>query len=518
MDPITEKLKLSYEEVPYDSLPHRKSHPDHLAAMAALCDIDAPPVDTARVLEIGCASGGNLLPIAEVLPNATLLGVDLSPRQIDAGQQAINEIKLQNVELRCLNLMDFPADVGEFDYIIAHGVYSWVPLPVRVKLLEVCRRHLSPNGIAYISYNTFPGWRYRQVAREMMLYAAEGAATQAERIKRGREFLALVANLILDGGPTRDALRSMEKGIAEFRDRYLAHDHMAEVNEPCYFSDFVRDAAGHGLRYLRDSEAEADQWHRLPGAAQEGISKLTADPVSREQYADFFVVRAFRSSLLCRADAIAKTRGKLIQKLFVASNQPETPLGNDAQGKPVIQFGTAPFKVGVSDPGAIAVLRELRNAWPSALPFSQLAETLSRNSPEYSDAKKAVDALIYLLQTYHRFVIIELFSRPWNEIAPVPPTWPRITRYARWQAENSPMVTTLRHQGMALDAPNRMLLSLLDGTRDLDALVQAVSKQLSSADEMNWPGDSLQRLSEIVRSGLKHFATHSLLIHTGEAS
>src|ERR1043165_5096540 len=120
----------------------------------------APP-NHCRVLELGCASGGNLIPMSLSWPGSRFVGIDLSRRQIRDGQEMIREIGLNNVDLVCQSILDVPRELGTFDYILCHGVYSWVPPDVQNKILEICRDHLQAQGVAYVSYNTFPGWHAR---------------------------------------------------------------------------------------------------------------------------------------------------------------------------------------------------------------------------------------------------------------------------------------------------------------------------------------------------------------------
>ena len=85
-----------------------------------------------RVLELGCASGGNLIPMAMDFPDSEFLGIDLSARQIEAGKVHLANLKPRNIELRAASIMDVDAGYGQFDYIICHGVFSWVP-PARCR-------------------------------------------------------------------------------------------------------------------------------------------------------------------------------------------------------------------------------------------------------------------------------------------------------------------------------------------------------------------------------------------------
>src|SRR5262245_16820704 len=169
---MSDALLTSYEEVPYESKPIPGSHPDSLATMAILCGMQPPPIDRCRVLELGCAAGGNLLPMAQTVPDGRFVGIDLSPRQVADGQALIDALGLTNLELRALSILDVGEDFGTFDYIICHGVFSWVPREVQDKILAICRRHLAPNGVAYVSYNTYPGWHLRGMVRDMLTYHA----------------------------------------------------------------------------------------------------------------------------------------------------------------------------------------------------------------------------------------------------------------------------------------------------------------------------------------------------------
>ena len=155
----------SYDRVPYDSKPFPQTHPDRLATMASLFGLKPPLVDTAQVLELGLAGGGNLIPMAVALPDSHFVGIDLSPRQVDEGVRVVERLGLTNIELRAQDILDLGEDLGVFDYILCHGVYSWVPASVQEKILEIHARHLAPGGIGYISYNAYPGWHLRGVVR-----------------------------------------------------------------------------------------------------------------------------------------------------------------------------------------------------------------------------------------------------------------------------------------------------------------------------------------------------------------
>ena len=229
----------SYDVVPYISVPTPPSHPDRIAVVARLFGMPPPDPQTARVLELGCASGGNLLPLAETLPGGTFVGVDLSRRQIQTGQQLIAAAGLKNATLEQQSILDFDAETGSFDYIIAHGLYSWVTDNVQQKIWELCRDLLSPQGIAYISYNTYPGWHLQGMLRDLLLYRTRNTADPHLRIRQSRQLLEKLSAAF---GKANNVYASMLHAHVEVlrkqHDPFLFHDHLEAHNTPLYFHEF----------------------------------------------------------------------------------------------------------------------------------------------------------------------------------------------------------------------------------------------------------------------------------------
>jgi SAM-dependent methyltransferase len=158
----------SYDDVPYPDWVHPATHPDLLAVVAALFGMSPAPPDRCRVLELGCAGSTNLIALAETLPESRFVGIDLASRHIAAGQQKVRALGLTNVELRAMSLVNVGEAFGRFDYILCHGVYSWVPAEVREKILAVCSANLVPQGVAYVSYNCYPGWHARGAGDDVL--------------------------------------------------------------------------------------------------------------------------------------------------------------------------------------------------------------------------------------------------------------------------------------------------------------------------------------------------------------
>src|SRR5262245_52314846 len=172
----------TYESVHYPGQAHPETHPDRLATLATVFGLKPAPVEKCRVLELACGDGLNLVAMAAGLPQSEFLGLDLAEKPLEHGRSAIAALGLKNISLRAQDLLQAPGDVGQFDYIVAHGLYAWVPPEVRDKALALCRAHLAPQGIAFVSYNTYPGSHLREMVRKMMLFQIRTVADPDQQI------------------------------------------------------------------------------------------------------------------------------------------------------------------------------------------------------------------------------------------------------------------------------------------------------------------------------------------------
>lgn len=299
---VENNTKNTYDETPYVSYPYAQSSPAHLMTMAKLFSLETPDLRTAKVLELGCATGGNLIPHALNYPDASFVGVDLSKVQVDEAQKQIKELGLNNVELKCMSITDIDEKFGEFDYIICHGVISWVPDFVREKIFDVCAKNLSKKGVAYISYNTLPGWNMVRTIRDMMLYHTRGFDNPKEKVNQSRLLLDFV-NDALEGveTPYAKVLKSEAELLSGQNDYYLRHDHLEEDNKQYYFEEFMQVAGSKGLKYLSDASLSTMYLGNLPQKAADKLNELN-DIVRTEQYMDFITNRRFRSTMLVHRD------------------------------------------------------------------------------------------------------------------------------------------------------------------------------------------------------------------------
>lgn len=303
----TDPTRESYEALPYERLVHRFTHPERIARTARLRGFEPAPVSTARVLELGCASGDNLVGLAYGLKDASFVGVDLSVRQIEAGQRRVADLGLGNVFLRVGDLRDVDESWGAFDYVLAHGVLSWVPEPVRMRLFEVCRERLSSAGVAFVSYNALPGWRFRRLVRDVLLAGAASAQDPRERTRLSRERLALVAANVIDAAsPWGRYLAARQKELEQESDADLLHDYLEDQNEAFSLRNVVDRAAEAGLAYLGDAQEPYVTEEPTPQVRR--ALEALPDEIACEELLDVLRERTLRQSLFVHAGGPARHR------------------------------------------------------------------------------------------------------------------------------------------------------------------------------------------------------------------
>ena len=318
-----------YDQVPYPNLSFTQTHPDRLATLATLLGMNPPPVERCRVLELGCAVGGNLIPMAQGLPESEFVGIDLSARQIAEGQATVSVLGLDNVTLERLNILDVGDDLGQFDYIIAHGVYAWVPRVVQDKILDICRQNLSSNGVAYVSYNTYPGWHMLKAIRDMMRYHTRQISEPQTRVTEARAFVDFLAKSVsTEDTPHSSFLNAYvnfyQHEIKRSRlksDALLTHDELAEINDPLYFHQFAERVEDCGLQYLADANFQAMLVDNLPSDVSAALRQMAQNTIELEQYMDFLRNRTFRETLLCHREIQlnGSPRPECLANFYVAS-------------------------------------------------------------------------------------------------------------------------------------------------------------------------------------------------------
>jgi methyltransferase-like protein/SAM-dependent methyltransferase len=519
MTTLIERIGSTYDTVPYTSHAFPFSAPEHLRAVAYLFGLDAPAPQIARVLELGCAAGGNLIPFAVRHPDAQVVGIDLSPVQIEAGQRTVEAMGLRNVRLIQGNIGALEAGLlgegAQFDYILCHGVYSWVPDEVREAILRACGALLAPDGVAHVSYNTYPGWKAKEIVRDAMLLRGGDRATAAEQLAYARGMIEFLHEMAPAESVLGKVMADHIDMIRDGQDSYLAHEYLELCNAPCYFRDFVGAARGHGLEYLGDAVV-ASMFAKNYGerAAQALLGECGGDQVVLEQLMDFVGNRTFRQTLLVHAERAAGIRYQLDSNRIAGLHVAGHYVATDEAHEHWTYFKGSAVTTGTSS--SRRAIELLNAAWPATVPVSALIDGL----PE-DDAQRVLFFLGELIAgnaVQFRRDVLAAHAR-----AECPQVRASLRALAELAGTTPVQLFNEWHMPVTPGALERFLLPRIDGRSDAGQLAAAVADgiregvlSLSRDDQpVLDPDDIAASAGTLTLQALEWFARHSMLAPEG---
>jgi methyltransferase-like protein/trans-aconitate methyltransferase len=437
------------------------------------------------VLELGCGDGGNALSIAASLPGAEVVGVDAAASAVARGSALAGAAGLRNVSLRVGDFESVAAggDLGSFDYVVAHGVYSWVPPAARVALLAATADCLASAGIAFLSYNAYPGSYLRDMARDVLRYHLHDVEDPQARLAGAHELMRTIV-AIEEPSPYARVLREQLERMLQYSEALLFHDDLADVSTPFYLHEVIEHAERHGLRFLAEADLHESLMRDVPDGAVALMEGLPDEAVVREQYLDFFKNRMFRQTLLCRAEVPVRRAlddGALTRLAISSAARSEGMTLDGAE-----TFATPEgYSMTTSEPLVLGAMAALAAAAPGAVAFADLAVAACAAAGPDAPAELVEARLreVLLEASLARVVILHGCAPP---VAARAGERPLASPLVRAQAAaGAPVVSSLLHTnvrvGEGLDAA---LLPLLDGTRDRAALRAAVGAQAASLAEI----------------------------------
>jgi SAM-dependent methyltransferase len=438
-----------YDDVRYSNYPYAQTHPDRLATLATLHGLEPPDPFHGRVLEIGCGAGGNLMAMVAATPGLRALGIDLAARRIVEGQTAAADVGLKNLTLRHSDVRELTdGHLGEFDYVVAHGIYGWVPSDASDAVLATIAASLAPTGIAYVSYNAQPGGYFRRMLRDAGLWHARGVTTPLERAEKAQELYRFLTKRRATPDDEYGALLERELPPLANGPLYrLVHDDLSEFWQPVWFAQFATHAARHGLAYVGEADLCDLRTARLPEEIESEAWQLAdGERIAYETYADLLTARHFRQSVLCRGDldvTITPAPERTMRLHWAARPNADAP------------------EAGL----LAAAFARLDAERPRAVPFEDLRAAL------HSDP----DLLGRALLDGVRQECLIPHAGPLRAATKAGPR-PVASGLARWQAAQGADMTSLAYTTVRVEDPAaRRLITLLDGTRDRDAIRAALS-------------------------------------------
>lgn len=497
----------SYDAIPYCSFPVPASHPDRMYNVARLFGLNPVLPENARVLELGCAGGGNLIPLASSFPKASFVGVELSKVQCEYAVSAANCVGLKNLEIRHASITDINADYGKFDYIICHGVFSWVPDFVRDAILSVSSANLSERGVAFISYNTLPGWYFRSMIRGMMLQHVEGIEDPQTKTAQARTLLKFLAEAN-EGSNTMHAEFFRNEAVAfdKHPDQYVYHEYLEAHNKAFYFKEFVLESQKHELQFLGESDLSSNWIGNLNPKAKAALEKVN-DAILRSHYMDCIHNRTFRESLLVHANAKIERNisTDLVMQarfagVFKELETPSNPIPETNSRSKSYKLASGRILSTAERPTQL-VAECLEEVYPCSLPLIDLHREIAdrlvkESSPSTMTIEQLASAMIqWSLSGWIQFRFLDDRMKAGQFVKP------RATAWARSQARAGDLVTNQVHNVVRISGPDRLVLPMLDGTRDINALAKemellvrsgAIEMQLND-ENRNFKGADLHR-------------------------
>ena len=501
LSPAQEKnlIEESYDDIPYESFSYPNTHPERLATIATLFGLNPPDFHKAKILEIGGAGGGNLIPIAILYPETQSLGVDLSSEQTAHAQREQKAMGLKNIEFRQMDITQKDKDLGKFDYILCHGVFSWAPQTVRDAIFEVCKNNLTPNGLAIISYNVLPGWGAVKSLREMMLFHVRNFTDPAQKIKEAKQFLNFLYENAATGNDTYRQIIDQERQLFNrANDSYLFHDHLESENYQFYLHEFVTMANKHDLAYVGECEASTMFVGNFNEQVRNTIGAIN-DAVLQEQYIDFLTNRRFRHSIVTSAANGAKINRRvdadmLFEFFLEARYRPETLEPNATGGMKFNTIALVAKTFFETHDRITSIMFKLLADENRPVKFSELAEKLAKAeniTKEHAYDLFRLKGVPLILQG---FITLRLETVTFaKEIS----AKPRAFAWARHLAKQKSMgaVTNLKRETVSMQPFPKMLLTFLNGENTIEDVINLLTEAVKN-NELKLHKDGKQLTDE----------------------
>ena len=494
----------AYEEVPYPAGVFPQTHPDRLATIGTLRGMAPAQVDRCRFLELGCGAGNNLITMACNLSGAEFVGVDLAKNAIAAAQELVAALGLENVKLHHLDVRRVSKEAfGQFDYIVAHGLFSWVPEAIRQHLLAVCREMLNPHGIAYISYNAQPGNHLHDLSRGIIRFHTAHFSDPAEKIKQARGLLKFLSESRLDANSYTTALKAESERVAKYTDEVFFHDDLSEVNKAFYFHEFITNARQHRLQFLGEAGPNELGSRDFNSSAIARMEELESSPeIVREQYKDFFLGRMFRETLLCREEIplAPDFRPERVSVLYLSCDA-ELAESPENTGSVVFRRHEG-SELGTGNPLITNAMKYLCVRWPQRVPFDVLLEH-SAASPGGALPEGASLSLAEALLAAFRAGFVGLHVLPASVVSVVTDR-PTSSSLARYQLQRGDATADQLHRPVVFSDPlSRKMVLVLDGNHDMEAIVR---------DLAEFTNEPVTTARAKVENGLKALAHGGMLV------
>ena len=471
-------IEEGYDQLPYPGVPVLKTHPVTLATLARVFGLSPAPVSRCRVLELGCADAENLLPMAHGLPSSDFIGVDLSSVQLDLGRRMAEQLKLGNLKLLHCDLTRLDLNsLGSFDYIICHGVFSWVSDEVRAAILRLFQACLNPGGVGFLSYNSFPGWHLLEMLRGMLQRHCSPNLSPREQMREARALFALLEHSsTVAPNDVEAALKPELLRLKQRSDAHVFHEYLTEHNKAFYFEELAAMLKLNGLQHLANAVPET----MTPANYGPEVARYVAESheeTEGQQRLDMMLGRGFNSALICRADEpVNRTLDPdvIAEMWFDASVSPDPANSPEVA---VTVLSSSGISALIEDKDLKVALSLLNKAQPRGLQFEALFEGVIAQTP--SDRPHEDRRLRLLGSLVRLFFGAVVGMATWHPpMVSRPGEHPLASGLARLQAKEGGPVASQWHQPVTLEAEALALLAVLDGQSSVADLIEQFGEEV----------------------------------------
>jgi len=304
-------------DIPYTLGFYQELAPNHLEAALLFSGIK---VDLARpgvrYCELGCGYGLSTLILAAANPQLEFVGIDFNPSHIVAASALVETAGLRNVRFVEASFDELLeprfADLGAFEIIALHGIYSWVSPAVRRAIIDFADRRLKTGGVFYLSYNAAPGWMPRAPLQRLLFESAK--RNPAADPRNATADALRFAKALKDAGALYFAANP---GVGSFMEAmegkdlaYLAHEHLNESWSALYHADVVADFSRTRLTYVCAGHIADDIDETSVPLTTHDLVPGLSDSAWRETVKDFLVGRSFRRDIFVRGPQRLTAAGK----------------------------------------------------------------------------------------------------------------------------------------------------------------------------------------------------------------
>lgn len=411
------------------ALPIARSHPDVLALVAHLFGHRAPEPRKAAIVELGCADGGNLVPLAALLPEAKFLGMDARPSALQQAEAFAKRVGVRNIRWLARPIDQLPAGIGKFDYVICHEPLTNLRFGVQQLVLSTMKQLLAPKGVGYLSHGCRPGV----------------AATASPEVS--------ATQLLKDASSGDDITRRLNERSAGL-----------------LFTELAERLAHEGLQYLGDADFTT-MFASNAGQAVDQVVRRVAHHgiVAVEQALDYLRGRQYRETLVCHAgiELARQVTPDRLKGLYLSAMTQETR--SPTPGGAARYQAQSGAYITTASPALQHVMQMLGAKYPVRYTLRQM---LSRMH-SLTDRDRAVLTSSIFVGCISGAISLSLSPSPAGKSSATPTAW----AVARDQGRRQPWVSNLQHQLVPLSRLplHAAAIQALDGSCDANRLARELA-------------------------------------------